>query len=530
MSDPNDGRLRRQGFYRFNAADMLCMIVLAAYFLHFALPSLAGGFNEDEMMNIYVYWRLGAVKSLCANLCFWTGIGRPAGALYYLPLYHFCSLNPQPYRIVQVSILAASIPIVYYLARLLARSRSVAFLAILALSYHAQLGDLVFAGSFIYDVLCGFFYFAALAYYIHIREKKIAFGPTQLLGFLALYICALNSKEMAATLPLIILIYEVLKCPCLSEWKKFAQLNWRFAVPALIAGLLTVPSIYRKVEWMTQLTAYRPSYSWHRFVTSNAHFIDELFYLSGSQKYHITCVMLLAGWAAVFLYAFLRRNRMLRLMAFWIVITPLPLVFVPLRSGACLYILLFGWAMIFARLALDLIGLISKSFTLVSQTVSPAMRAIISGPATDRVLGAATGAGIGAAVDKMSPSIFRVLATVLVACGLAIFTQWKNQHFGRVEGLLNSGQKTVNVIQAFRSLDLHPAPGSMILLRPEKRFYQNGYYPAFVTFLVWNDYSLRIYIDGQHRLTEEQIAKMNYVISFNEFQAKLMRAPESDHS
>jgi hypothetical protein len=63
--------------------------------------------------------------------------------------------------------------------------------------------------------------------------------------------------------------------------------------------------------------------------------------------------MLLAIWALLFAYAFLRRDRMLQLMAFWVVITPLPLAFISPRGGARLYILLFGWAMIFAKLASD---------------------------------------------------------------------------------------------------------------------------------------------------------------------------------
>jgi hypothetical protein len=535
MSSSDSLQRLRKLLYRSNAIDVLCVLVLIAYFLHFAVPSLAGGFNDDEMMNIYVYWRLGALKSLWANICFWKGIGRPAGALYYLPLYHFFVLDPQPYRIVQVSILAASIPMVYYLARLPAACRSVAFLAVLTLCYHAQLANLVFVGSFIYDVLCGFFYFAALTYYIYVREREIALGRTQLLGFLALYICALNSKEMAVTLPLIVLIYEVLKCPRFGEWKQFARRNWRFAVPGLIAGLLTVPYIYGKLQGgsaLAKLTAYRPRYSWHRFVTSNAHFIDELFYLSDSKRYYTAGVMLLAGWAAVFLYAFLRRDRMLQLMAFWIVITPLPLAFIPLRGGACLYILLFGWAMIFAKLASDLIKLISNSLTLLREHlgVEATSGATIEFAAINRGRGGAIGAIIGVAAGKMCVPIFRISAPILIAFALAIFTQWENQRFGRVHAFFNSGQKSLHVIRAFRSLDLHPLPGSMIFLRPENRFYQNGYYPAFVAALVWNDHSLRIYVEGQHQLSQRQIANMNYVISFNEFQAKLLPAPEPDHS
>ena len=224
--------------YRPTIIDVICVAVLIAYFLHFALPALRGGFREDEMMNMGICWCAGALKSLLANIVFWKlflcpggalydlplYLYRPGGALYYLPLYHFFDLDPLPYRIVQISILVASIPLVYYLSRRLASSRSIAFLAVLALCYHPRLAGLVFVGAFIYDVLCGFFYFAALAYYVHIREREASLRPLQLLGFLALYVMALNCKEMAVTLPVIVLIYEFLKSPGWTDWKAF--LRW----------------------------------------------------------------------------------------------------------------------------------------------------------------------------------------------------------------------------------------------------------------------------------------------------------------
>ena len=95
---------------------------------------------------------------------------------------------------------------------------------------------------------------------------------------------------------------------------------------------------------------------------------------------------------------------------------------------------------------------------------------------------------------------------------------------------MSSGQKSLHVIQAFRSLNLQPAPGSTIFLKPETRFYQNPYYPTFVASLVWNDRSLRVHVAGQQQLTQEQIANMNYIISFNEFSAQLVRAAESNRS
>ena len=516
-------RSETNGPYRFSVIDLACVLLLLAYFLHFALPALSGGFNVDEMTNLYVHWRLGMLKSLWANVYFWKGAGRPAGALYYLPLYHLFGLNPRPYRVVQIGILAASIPMVYYLASLLFSSRSITFLGVLAFCYHAQLANLVFIGSFIYDVLCGFFYFAAITYYVHVREKGCALRPVQVGVFLALYVCALNAKEMAVTLPVIALAYEALRCRPFDEWKQFVLHNCRFAIPALLAGLLTVPYIYGKTMSSTALATlypYRPRYSWHHFVTTNAQFVNQLLYL-----YHVLYPKgllvvlpkaLLVLWALVFIYAYIRRERGLQLMAWWLIITPLPLAFIPPRGGACLYLVLFGWAMIFGQIAKDVIVLISK------------------------LLDKAFTATAGRKVSGISLLKFRVAATILVATALAIFTQWENQRFDRVVGLLSVGQRTSHVIQAFRSLDLHPASGSTILLAPENRFYQNGYYPAFVASLIWNNRSLSIYVDGQpdapvllvgplgfasRTFTEEQIAAIDYIISFDEFRAKLIRAP-----
>jgi hypothetical protein len=344
---------RRHNLTALNAA---CVGLLLAYFLHFALPALGAGFGEDEMMNLYLYWLAGAFKSIEANLCFWSTFPRPAGALYYLPLYHFFLLNPIPYRIVQVSILAGTIPIFFCLAQLISASRAVAFLAALAMCYHGQMATLVFTGSFIYDVLCGLFYFAALTYYLYIREKGLALRPGQLAIFLALYVCALNSKEMAVSLPVIVFIYEALKFPRLRDWNELARQNWRVATPAFVAALMTAIYIWGKLNSLANLEAYQPVYSWHRFTLNNAHFLNDLFYDSASRVGRAVLLV----WPVLFVYAFWRRDRLLQLMAFWVVITPLPLAFIPSRGAAMYYIVLFGWATIFGRLVSDLIALVGK--------------------------------------------------------------------------------------------------------------------------------------------------------------------------
>ena len=501
--------------------DAICLAILIAYFLHFALPALHGGFRDDEMMNMGICWCAGVLKSFLANIAFWKlfvcpggalydlplYLYRPGGALYHLPLYHFFELNPLPFRIVQISILVASIPLVYYLSRRLSPSRSIAFLAVLALCYHPRLASLVFVGAFIYDVLCGFFYFAALTYYVNTRERGNALRPLQVLGFLALYVMALNCKEMAVTLPVIILIYEVLKSRW-ADWKTFKRWVRSYVAPSLIAGLLTVFYLYGKLHGsgsLASLDPYQPKYSWHNFTASNAKFVGQLLFAGHT----ITPAALLFLWALVFIYAFLRRDRTLQLMAFWVVIVPLPLAFiVPTRGEASLYLLLFGWAMIFAKVVFDLITLISRFFAWIG----------------NRVLLAAKGAAVGNALRKKPVQIFSIVATLLVAFVLAAFTQRENQRL-RVPYLV-IGEKTSHVIHTFRSLDLRPPHGSKILLLLKENLFQNKWNVFFIASLVWNDHSLRIWVENVNELTPQQQANVDYIVSVSEFDADVVRSPE----
>ena len=47
----------------------------------------------------------------------------------------------------------------------------------------------------------------------------------------------------------------------------------------------------------------------------------------------------------------------------------------------------------------------------------------------------------------------------------------------------------------------------------------------FIVSLVWNDHSLQIGIDKLNKLTPEQLAKVDYIISLTEFEATVIRSP-----
>jgi hypothetical protein len=81
-------------------------------------------------------------------------------------------------------------------------------------------------------------------------------------------------------------------------------------------------------------------------------------------------------------------------------------------------------------------------------------------------------------------------------------------------------------METFRSLNLQPVSGSNILLKSTLPF-KNGWTPLFIASLVWNDHSLNIWVDGKNELSPRQVANINYIVSFTESGARLLRGPES---
>jgi hypothetical protein len=166
---------------------------------------------------------------------------------------------------------------------------------------------------------------------------------------------------MAVSLPVIVLLYELVKYYQHADRKPLLRWIRSDASPALVGGLITAIYVHGRLSVIDSYNktygphggfeGYTPHYSWAGFVTSNARFMSDLSYLS--PHHFISGGTILGLWALTFLYAFWRRDRMLELMAFWVVITPLPLAFISVRGPTCLSLLLFGWATILSRLVSD---------------------------------------------------------------------------------------------------------------------------------------------------------------------------------
>lgn len=194
------------------AVSGLVTIYITTYFLAFTRFSLWSEFTGDDLMNLYFAWLQPYRAMLGDVLLFfrWTPNYRPLGALAYKVSFALFDFNLLPLRIFSLGVLAANVFLVYAVARRLTRSREIGVLAALIHAYHFGFSALYCNTGTIYDILCFFFYFSAFLYYLRARRENAYLSPLQLLSLSGLYILALDSKEMAVTLPVLLVFYEVL--------------------------------------------------------------------------------------------------------------------------------------------------------------------------------------------------------------------------------------------------------------------------------------------------------------------------------
>lgn len=465
----------------------VCALLFAAYFFLVSWDTLKAQFSDDEMLAIWTYWSPSPWRLLESQFMIWRGYFRPMGGLFFMPLYHVFDLNPVGYHAVLLVLLLVGAYLMYRLSRALGSGQVACAMVALIACYHGGLNNLYYNSVFVFDVLCGIFFFATLAYYVRIRSSGRLLGAGQTAVFLILYLCTLNSKEMGVTMPAVLLAYEFLCCgaPGL-QWRKFVQ--WLRGPGRMIffAGVLDLVFIYGKRFGQYGLMkdpSYAPVISWDRFLDFQERYIGDIFYHLPRFGWIATLII----WAAVTYLAWRRKNQLLRFCWWYMVLTPLPLAFLIGRDQACLYVPLAGWAV--------LAGTLFESWL----------------PALTRVAAAEP------AFRGMQPGRVRTVVATAVMVVMAL-ASWSYKKTEIEPGNLTIAPLTAAVIAQFRVVNPQVHPGSKVVFL-EDPF--NSFDMAMIAELWFGDRRTRVRLNQKTPLPAGEIAAADAVFTWQ--QGKLIR-------
>jgi hypothetical protein len=456
-------------------------VVLTAYFLCFNWGSLRVHFALDDLGNIGHYFEYSPWQLVLSNLLPWRGDYRPMGGLFYIAVYHFAGLNPVPYQAAILALLLGNVYWAYRLVRLLGAGVLAAGLVALACCYHGGVANLYYNAAFVYDVLCCFFYLAALVYYLRIRNRGRLPGPGQTVAFLAIFLCALNSKEMAVSVPVMLLAYEWTYHPP-AKWNRAALLAWLQgpARMSLIAAGLTLLDIYGKVAVSTamiQAEGYRPVFTLERFRAFQVAAFQDLFF---SWSWTPGWGQIVASWALLAYLAWRRADRpVLRFLFWYLVVVPLPIEFLPGKREACFALLMIGGAMFVAVVFVDAVESTARYLTREF---------------------------------KLPTAGYRLLAGVMVAAAVLIWVR-DQRHLRADVGkdpMTTLGWETWDIVQQMRASSFHPRPGSSAAFLDDPFHTLDMYYLARLWF---HDRSVTVHVSSQGPLTPPELAKMDYVFT-----------------
>lgn len=331
---------------------VLAGLFIAGLFLFFTWRGLLVYYTGDDLMNLYGYWTKPVSSLVKANIFFWTPYYRPFGGIIYRTVFAIFGFNPYPLYGVYFAAMLANLWLAYLLTRRLSGSRETGAIATLLWAFHGKLDYLYYNAGSMYDVFCFLFLALALLIYLRARAQGRFLGVWGTGGFLVCFVCALNSKEMAATLPAIVLVYELIFHP--PDFRRIrALIGWclregRMVLLGLLVVLIYIPAKFG-VSGLANDTDYIPSYTWGRWLTDTQTYLGDLLYHTNLAVplgvNPLTPIGVAVFFAALIALALWARSRVVWFGFVFFVITVLPVSFIPARLGFVLYLPLVGLAL-----------------------------------------------------------------------------------------------------------------------------------------------------------------------------------------
>ena len=194
----------------------IAVLVLGGVLVY--LNSLSNGFVFDDyaviVENKYLTDRGTDFLSFFNRAYFKIAAGeasyRPVATLSYFLIHLTAGLNPFYYHLTSVALHILNILLVYWLARLILKNSLAALIAGLLFACHPVQTEAVDCIAYNEDLLTGFFFLLAFILYLKAtpeHEKKAAVNYYS--GSLIFFLLGLLSKEMAITLPAVLLLYDL---------------------------------------------------------------------------------------------------------------------------------------------------------------------------------------------------------------------------------------------------------------------------------------------------------------------------------
>ena len=256
------------------AVSAIAAILVVVYYWRFTHVSLRTSFGHDDLMNLFFAWRDSVPEILKANLFFRSVVIRPFGALFYATFFHFFGFDGLPFRVFCYAVLWCNVLLTYLFVRRLTLSREIGLFAVLLHCYQANYFPMYYGSGYCYDVFAFFFYYAAFILVLRARQVGRLLTLRESIGAAVLFACSVNSKEAAASLPLMLLIYELLYHPPESlSW------IWREARAVVITGCIGLIYLWARFTGPNNLLghpAYSPVFTLERYLDSVAHYLNEL--------------------------------------------------------------------------------------------------------------------------------------------------------------------------------------------------------------------------------------------------------------
>lgn len=247
-----------------NTKHLLPVVVLVCVSAIVYFNTLSNGFVYDDLgtivENVHIKRFSNYLSSFYNQSYFKISGGeasyRPVATLSYYLLYAVFDSNPFGYHLFSLALHIINVVLVYLLAQVILGNKSAAVMTGLLFACHPVNTEAVNGISYNEDLIAAFFFFLALLSYV--KPKPFATKPGSIFFVLSLlfFLLGLLSKEMAITLPAIVVLYDItLREPVadkLSLKRALAVVSER---KYFYAGYLGVSLLYL---WLRFFAIYNP--------------------------------------------------------------------------------------------------------------------------------------------------------------------------------------------------------------------------------------------------------------------------------